>query len=60
MITGFNNRLKKLICKYQTRKQLLNLPEHLLKDIAITTEQSVTETKKNSLVNLLLQIIKRG
>ncbi len=54
----FTNRVNKLISQYQTRQQLLNLPEHLLKDIAISSEQVAIEIKKNSLINSLLQLIK--
>jgi len=58
MTTELNNRLKKSITQYQTRKQLLNLPEHLLKDIAVSTEQLAIEAKKNAVFILLRQLIK--
>lgn len=58
------NRLKIVSRQYQTRKQLRNLPSYLLNDIALTTESSRTELKKNRLVILLFtafqQLIKRG
>jgi len=54
----FKYRVKKLISQYKTRKQLLNLPSYLLKDVAITSEQQTKEVKKNSAVNVLRQLIK--
>lgn len=58
MKTAFIKQLKKVITQYQTRRHLLNLPEHLLKDIAITSEQLAMETKKNTLLITLRRIIK--
>ncbi|WP_198552768.1 hypothetical protein [Psychromonas sp. Urea-02u-13] len=52
------NRLKRLSRQYQTRKQLRNLPSYLLNDIALTTESSRTELKKNRLVVLLFNALK--
>lgn len=60
MTTEFIRRVKDLIRQYQTRKQLLNLPVHLLKDIAITTEQLKNETKKNSIFLILQRLFKGG
>jgi len=58
MMIEFKYRVKKLISQYKTRKQLLNLPSYLLKDVAITSEQQTKEVKKNSAVNVLRQLIK--
>lgn len=58
MKTTFIERLKSVFTQYQTRQQLLNLPEHLLKDIAITSEQLAMETKKNALFIILRRLIK--
>ena len=58
MTTEFIRRLKHLICQYQTRKQLRNLPDHLLKDIAVTRIQLKAETKKSTFFIALYQLIK--
>lgn len=48
-----NNRLNRQISLYHTRKQLLNLPEHLLNDIAVSPEQRLIETKKMALFSII-------
>ncbi|WP_022940453.1 DUF1127 domain-containing protein [Psychromonas hadalis] len=51
-------RINRQISLFDTRKQLLNLPEHLLKDIAISAEQRLIETKKMAFFPLLKRLIK--
>jgi uncharacterized protein YjiS (DUF1127 family) len=46
------NDLSFLYRKYQTRKQLQQLPAHLLLDIAITKEMTNNELQKNKLLPL--------
>ncbi|MEH6453228.1 MAG: hypothetical protein V7782_09345 [Psychromonas sp.] len=45
--------INKSINQYKTRQQLLTLPEYLLKDVALTSEDIALEMKKNSLFSLL-------
>lgn len=54
-------QIRLLLAHYKTRKQLAQLPAHLLRDIAITHEQRLLEVKKSSVVNLLVNLLfKRG
>ena len=58
MTVNLINRVNKAITHYQTRQHLINLPEHLLKDIAVSTEQLMIERRKNALLNFLHHLIK--
>tara|TARA_R110001583_G_scaffold11285_1_gene51307 strand:+ start:24110 stop:24298 length:189 start_codon:yes stop_codon:yes gene_type:complete len=51
------NNLSLLYRQYQTRKQLQQLPAHLLHDIAVTKEMRNIELQKNRTLPLFFSIL---
>jgi len=58
MINILVSRINKAVTELQTRQHLINLPEHLLKDIAVTKEQLSKERNKNALFQFIRSILK--
>ncbi len=51
-------RLRNAVTDLQTRQHLINLPEHLLKDIAVTREQLSRERNKSVLLQFIRSLIR--
>ncbi len=58
MMNKLVSRIKNAVIKQQTRQHLINLPDHLLKDIAVTREQLSQERNKSELFQLICNLIK--